>query len=412
MSTNLSYLRQQILPILVTLLCTISHYYNYASFGLMADFLAGEFLPETKFGLVYLFIALGVAVLVRPLASIIFGTIGDVEGRSKALKLTCFFSSIAMILVSLIPSFEKIGYGAVATLIISRVLVLASLTGQTDGIRIYISEQFRSSNMNFANALVSCATQIGVLLAALVIFITKKHSLPLRIVFAFGAALCLLSVLFRCLICESREFASNKTQVLIRDFLHNTWRILLIAALINGCIGGIYTFFVIFMSSYANNIVSLGAPYWLIPVSIALYGAGALISGYLADRICFFYQALIALSAAFLLCAVCMIKIYVHYSISPVLLQLQMILFPFYAIPMQIYLKNFLPISVRYRAFSLCHSLGSILISAPTPIIASFIWIKTGAAWPNFSYPLMLFAMLISCLYILALKEHKSLKKP
>ena len=114
------------MPILITLLSTISHYYNYAAFGLAASFLAEDFLPTTKFGIVYLFSALGLAVLVRPLASIIFGTIGDVYGRSSALKLTSFFSAIAMILVCLMPKFEKIGYFAVVTLIVSRIFVLAS----------------------------------------------------------------------------------------------------------------------------------------------------------------------------------------------------------------------------------------------------------------------------------------------
>jgi MHS family proline/betaine transporter-like MFS transporter len=408
-STDLSHFRQRILPISVTLLGTISHYYNYASFGLMADFLASEFLPKTKFKIIYLFTALGLAVLVRPLASLIFGTIGDISGRSKALKLTCLLSVIAMISVCLIPPFEKIGYVAVVVLIISRVLVLASLTGQTDGIRIYISEQFSSSNMNFANASVSCATQIGVLLATLTIFIVKKYLLPLRFVFALGAALCLLALLSRSFICESREFINNKTKVSINDFARRNWQMLLIAALINGCIGGIYTFFVIFMSSYADHIIK--QPHWFMPLSIVLYAFFALISGYIADKISFFYQAFIALGLAFFVCVACMMKLYNNHSINPVFINTQMVLFAFYAIPMQIYLKNFLPTSVRYRVFSLCHSLGSMLISMPTPIIASFIWVKTGALWLNFLYPLMLFALLITCLCIL-IRAARIAKKP
>ena len=387
------------MPILITLLSTISHYYNYAAFGLAASFLAEDFLPTTKFGIVYLFSALGLAVLVRPLASIIFGTIGDVYGRSSALKLTSFFSAIAMILVCLMPKFEKIGYFAVVTLIVSRIFVLASVTGETDGIRIYISEQFRSSKMNFANALVSCSTQIGVLLASLAIFVIKTNGLSLRFVFAFGAVLSLLVILSRSLICESKEFANNKTQVLITDFVKTKWKMLFIATLINGCIGGIYTFFVIFMSSYASNILAPEQTHLLIPTSIMLYTFFALVAGYLADKFNFFYQAITALTIASILCALCMVKIAITGSASPMLINAQMLLFPFYAIPMQIYLKNLLPVSIRYRVFSLCHSMGSILISTPTPIIASFIWLKTVSSWLNLFYPLALFITLISCLW-------------
>ncbi len=394
--------------VFVSLLTTISHFYCYAIFGLAAKFLASEFFPKevVESGLTHFFGVLTFAVLVRPIASIIFGTVGDFYGRSIAIKLAATFSITAMIIISFLPNFEKIGYAAVVMLLISRILVLASITGESDGMRIYITEQFGPQQLNFANSLVSCTGQIGVLIASLVVLVLDSYEISLRGVFITGAILNTIVIIFRKFLTESKEFMANKDDLPISSFIKQRWRLLLVVILINGCIGGVYNFYVIFMASYAPNIIELKNHYIIITISIACYALCCPIAGYWADRFGFFWQALVALALALLTCLLSIVQLAWFGKASYLFIIAQTILLPFYAIPMQIYLKNNVPVNLRYRVFSLCHSLGSIVISTPTPFFASLIWSKTGYNWLNFCYAMTLILILICCLAYIRKKTY------
>jgi hypothetical protein len=71
---------------------------------------------------------------------------------------------------------------------------------------------------------------------------------------------------------------------------------------------------------------------------------------------------------------------------------------------MQIYVKNRLPVSIRYRIFSLCHSIGSIAISTPTLLVANYIWTATGSNWLCFFCPCAFFAALLMCTAYIAFR--------
>jgi MHS family proline/betaine transporter-like MFS transporter len=384
--------------ILVTLLATISNYYNYALFGLAAGFISQEFVPG---GLNHVFGILAFAVLVKPVASIIFGTIGDLYGRAAALKIATAASMLSMVTLSLLPNFNSIGSLAVISLFISRVLVLASVTGESDGARIYITEQMSSKNLNFANGLVSLTTQLGVLTASLVVFILTQNAISLRVAFICGSLLNLIVIFLRNYITESKEFTSSKTSPSkhesIKPFIRNNWQILLTAVVINGCIGGIYHFYIIFMSSYAANIFS-DQTHLLTIASILCYAIFSPISGFIADKFGLKTQSSISLLLSMLMCAICIWEISQIGQTSRIFILAQLILLPFYSIPLQIYIKNFIPVGFRYRGFSLCHSIGSTIISSPTPLIASLIWTKTQVKWLNFCYPMVLLMVLFCCL--------------
>lgn len=153
---------------LIAFFVSIIRYYDYALFGLSANILAQNFLPnnvhETQ--LLGFFALVSAAVVMRPLGSIIFGYIGDRYGRTKSIKISMFISSISTLLISVTPSFYKIGIFATIMLTFCRMIFLASLAGEIDGIKIYVAEKISSQNKNVGIGIIASCTQIGALLAS------------------------------------------------------------------------------------------------------------------------------------------------------------------------------------------------------------------------------------------------------
>jgi MFS family permease len=394
------------LYILVALLSNISNYYNYAVFGLAAKFLVSQFIAPSQgeSGLAIFFASLSLAVVVRPFASIIFGRIGDKFGRSVAIQISSLGASIAMLMISFAPNFQVLGSYATIILFISRVLVITTVTAEGDGIRIYIAEHLDKAKINFASGMVTFMSQIGVLLASLSIFILLKYDLSLRFAFVLGAILNIWAIFLRKFLIEPKIFNASKVYHPIREFARENFMILVVAVLINGCIGGIYSFYIIFLNTYANHILEANS-YLLAPISIAVYAIFAPISGYLADKYGFIRQVKIGIIVAILLCITCILQIIFLGKTFMIMLIMQAGIIPFYGVPLQIFLKKYLPINLTYTLFSLCHSLGSILISTPTLFIANHLWLISRIAWFNFCYVIVLLLLLIWCVYYITKKQ-------
>ena len=49
---------------------------------------------------------------------------------------------------------------------------------------------------------------------------------------------------------------------------------------------------------------------------------------------------------------------------------------PFITMPAAAIFKQSIPIAIRYRLFALSHSIGSVVISAPTAFLSTFIYHK------------------------------------
>jgi len=71
-------------------------------------------------------------------------------------------------------------------------------------------------------------------------------------------------------------------------------------------------------------------------------------------------------------------------------------LLPLVNIPCLTLLKSFIPKVIRQRLFSLVHALGSMTISASTPMISTWLYSKTQIAW----LPILYF---MSIIFLMAL---------
>ncbi|QQV74985.1 Putative sialic acid transporter [Rickettsia tillamookensis] len=395
---------------LVAFFTTIIRYYDYVLFGLSASILAQNFLPniEQDKQLLGFFAILSAAVIVRPLGSLIFGFIGDKYGRTKSIKISMFMSSISTGLIAITPSFEMIGIFATVILTLCRMVFLASLAGEVDGIKVYVAEKTGVNRKNLNIGIVSCCSQIGALLAAIAYYYASNSDIQYlwRLNFFIGAIFGLFAILMRNFFKETSEFLYYKNKPSSKSTI---WQIIkdnklsfIIALLINGAIGGVYHFLVIFLGVFLTKIAFINHPEIRF-MNIALtttYGISAVFAGLLADKINPLRQITWALFVSIIAALGMQIMLYkqIFNILCPVIL---IGLAAFYAVPLQIIVQSLFKTNVKMRLYSLSHSFGGIILSSTTPFFSMLLWQNFKSLSLTLSFFIFLLITLMSTVLVL-----------
>ncbi|XVN41722.1 MAG: MFS transporter [Rickettsia endosymbiont of Argas persicus] len=389
---------------------SIIRYYDYALFGLSAHILAQNFLPSSTHEkqLLGFFALLSASVIIRPLGSIIFGYIGDKYGRTKSIKISMFISSISTGLIAITPSFDKIGILATIILTFCRMIFLASLAGEVDGIKIYVAEKTKNNRKNLGMGIVASCTQIGALLAAIAYYYASNTAITYlwRFNFLIGAIFGLFAILMRDYFKESSEFLHYKSKQLdktpILQILQNAKKSFILALLINGTIGGIYHFLVIFFGVFLTKIALINHPEakFINVALIITYGVSVVFAGLLADKINPLKQIIFALLLSLLTVFAMQILLYkqIFNLLCPILL---IGLAAFYAVPLQLTVQSLFKTSVKMRLYSLSHSLGSIILSSSTPFFSMLLWRYSKSLPLTLSYFICLIVILTGAVLVL-----------
>lgn len=391
---------------LVAFFTTIIRYYDYALFGLSASILAQNFLPniEQDKQLLVFFAILSAAVIVRPLGSLMFGFIGDKYGRTKSIKISMCMSSIATGLIAITPSFEIIGIFATVILTLCRMVFLASLAGEVDGIKVYVAEKTGDNQKNLNIGIVSCCSQIGALLAAIAYYYASNSDIQYlwRFTFFIGAIFGLFAILMRNFFKESSEFLRTSSQSTLRQIIWNNKLSVIIALLINGAIGGVYHFLVIFLGVLLTKIALINHPEIRF-MNIALtttYGISAVFAGLFADKINPLRQITWALFVSIIVALGMQIMLYkqIFNILCPVIL---IGLAAFYAVPLQIIVQSLFKTNVKMRLYSLSHSFGGIILSSTTPFFSMLLWQNFKSLSLTLSFFIFLLIILMSTVLVL-----------
>ena len=388
---------------------SVIQYFNYAIFSFCAFDIAKNFMPGNvdKHKILNLFAALIITVLARPLGSVFFGTIGDRIGRKYALILSGIVGSLGAIIVPFISTYNEIGIIASILLIFSRMIFLSGLSGEIDGIRIYISENLSNKTQNFGNGLVTLFTQLGPLTASFILYLTSENSYGWKFCFLLGGVLGLIFSFIRIQIPETVEYMAEKEQpsqyfkVTISQIINGQFLLLCKAAIITGTIGCFYQFYIILMPIYIKLEYNYDLTKY-IPCFILLYGIGGALFGYIADKVSPY------ITIKRILIVIVINLLFLAYSLQEnrELLVYIILVGSFFisgfSVPCQILLKQKINVGIRYRMFSLGHSIGSLCISAPTAFLCTKIAIEANSAYIVI-YPL--FFVAISLAIISSLKK-------
>lgn len=392
----------------IALFSIMVQYYDHYLFGFLAAIISKYFIPASNptVQLLNTYFIMFVAVIAKPIGSIVLGRIGDLYGRSTALTLSLIGTSIGSLVISMIPGYQHIGILSALILLIARMCIMSCIAPGTDGVRIFIYEQIGKKKQCLGNGLATAATCVGIFIAsssAWFFTLTIMPSYAWRFAFVLGSIMGFIMVIIRTYykVDDSNFTKLEATYDEFKDqpiltIIKNNLKLFLIIMLVAGAIGSTNQFYVIFFGTYnfeTLKIIEQSTMKLYTSIAIAIYMVCAIIGGLCADYFGRLKIAFLASVSLILITTFMMIKISQGQS-SITLYFLTMATLPFLTMPTLAFLKQSLPIVIRYRVFSLGHSIGSICISAPTAFIATLLYHKTHITWLPFLYFLIAIIMI------------------
>ena len=159
--------------------------YDFMIFGYLASFIGDSFFPPSSSKLLRLtqaFATYSAAFFMRPIGGVIFGRIGDRQGRKAALVRSTALMAVPSLLIGLLPTYDQldawVGWGLAATLslVLLRLLQGIALGGQLAGSYVLLVERAPRHQRGFFGAVVSSASATGAGVASGVVAIAAAVS--------------------------------------------------------------------------------------------------------------------------------------------------------------------------------------------------------------------------------------------
>ncbi|GAA4996663.1 MFS transporter [Actinopolymorpha pittospori] len=144
---------------------SIVEYYDFALYGYVATILAAQFFAsgDPTAALLNTLATFALAFVLRPLAGILFGHLGDRYGRKNALAATVLVMAVASGLIGFLPTYAAIGVGASALLVLARCVQGVAAGGELGGAASLVAEY----SPNHRRGVLCATTQTGALTGAL-----------------------------------------------------------------------------------------------------------------------------------------------------------------------------------------------------------------------------------------------------
>lgn len=161
---------------------TIFEWYDFFIYGALASIMAKHFfanLPDAQ-ALLFSLLTFSVGLIARPIGALVFGKMGDSNGRKGAFLITIIIMGAATVAIGLLPTAAQIGPWAAALLIACRILQGFALGGEYGGAAIYVSEHAPQGRRGAATALIQASASIGLVGALGVILATRTSSAKTR----------------------------------------------------------------------------------------------------------------------------------------------------------------------------------------------------------------------------------------
>jgi len=376
---------------LPAILGTILEYYDYALYGFCSAKLAVHFFREDDptVALLKFFGVFIAGSCAKPLGALIFGYIGDQFGRSPALKMSLFGIIVPTLVVGLLPGYDDIGWLAPLLLLLCRITQGMLVSGEYEGVRIFMFEFLGKENPHFVNSLSNFASYLGIYFASVAVMLTTSQDLPdwiWRLPFIVGGVLGIFIVwVRRHYLQETPEYVRYRARNPKREI--NSWisilkrnkRTCLAAILLYGTAGGGYHFYFVFFGNYLQSslgFVESAQSAFNVSISILIYSVCGPLAGWLCDR---YGPFLIAKIAFYSLLPLIALNIYMlAQSVMPFwLMGLTAGTLAFFHVPGAVTLLQKFEVSIRFRCSSLSHALGSMLFSGTAPLMSLWIWRTT-----------------------------------
>lgn len=282
-------------------------WYDFAVYGYFAAIIAPQFFPSSSptVSLIAAFGAFAAGFLVRPLGGLVFGRIGDMVGRRRALTLSVLAMAVPTVLIGCLPTYEHIGILAPILIVALRIVQGLSVGGEYTSSLVFLAEhappQRRARTAMWgmwgATAGILLGSGIGALVAQF-LEAEQLSSWGWRIPFLLGAVVAVTGILVRRAI-HMQPITSGSDNP-VRDAFTTHLGAVVKVALLNVANGvGFYAAFV-YAVTYIKNIDGLNES---VALDLNTLSMAALLlilpaTATLADR--FGRKPLVILGAAYL----------------------------------------------------------------------------------------------------------------
>lgn len=425
---------------------TLLEWYDLFLAVILAKLLSSQLFPSnSNTAFLETLAIVGSSFFVRPIGSLIFGSMGDRKGRKKSFLLSLLLMGGATFFIGLIPTFDQIGWAAPILLLALRLAQGFALSGEYSGAIVYVAENAPADKKGYYTGFIQATVPLGLLLCLVVVIGIQSLMSPedfaswgWRLPFLSSAFLVFFSFLARRKMDETPVYlemkaSGNLSKSPVKESLNSWKKVKLMLMLIFGGNAAQSTimqtsqFVTLYFLQRAMKVdeftsfailasaMLLGTPFfqWAgawsdkigrkkviymgiclglisIPVSFYLFNALGNPEGLSVPHGLPFSTTLLFISLAF----INMIASALVYG------------------PMGIFVMEYFESKVRYTSMGFTHNIGNGLIGGATPLITEFIKanVIVGAALSPFiglMYPLGLIALAV--LINPFLKESKDL---
>ena len=166
MNHTLRLSRQRIL--IAGLIGNVMEWYDFAVYGYFASVIGHQFFPadDPSVSLIAAFGAFASGFLLRPLGGMVFGRIGDLVGRTRALTLSVLTMAVPTLLIGLLPTHAAIGLAAPILLVTFRMVQGLSVGGEYTSSLVFLVENSPQHRRAFSAIWGVWGKTVGVLLGS------------------------------------------------------------------------------------------------------------------------------------------------------------------------------------------------------------------------------------------------------
>lgn len=200
--------------ILASVAGTSLEFYDFMLYAVCSERIGKAFFPaEGEHAFIAGWMAFALAFIARPFGGSVFGYIGDVFGRKRALVLTVSFMGLPTFIIGVLPTYAQIGILAPTILVICRLMQGLCTGGEYNGSAIYTLEHVGKNYPGMAGGLITGASVIGALMATGIGVLITFDWMPewsWRLAFILGALISLVGLYIRLYMDESPAFEQMK----------------------------------------------------------------------------------------------------------------------------------------------------------------------------------------------------------
>jgi MFS transporter, MHS family, proline/betaine transporter len=148
----------------------ILEWYDFSVYGFFAESIGENFFPSHSrtTSLMEAFAVFAAGFLMRPFGALLFGHLGDREGRERALTLSVLAMAVPTFLIGLLPTYSEVGVAATIAMVVLRLVQGLSVGGEYTTSVVFMVERAPSDRRGMTGAFGVAGAFAGVMLGSAV----------------------------------------------------------------------------------------------------------------------------------------------------------------------------------------------------------------------------------------------------